>query len=549
MPTISVKKREIEKLLCKSYDAETFSDILFNYGLEIDECIEESDDITYKIEIPANRYDLLCAEGLNYALQSYLFEKVFEDINLQSSEYTIFKQHFGNRSCVAAAIIKNYKFDKYSYDSFISYQEKLCGNLGRNRSLVSMGTHDLDTISWPVTYKSIKKTELKFAPLNCTKEINDLEMHFKDDKNIGKYLQYVDNDNYIVFMDAKGHILSVPPVINSNRTKISVNTTNILVEVTGTNTYKVNTCLKMILSAFRTDNMCQVNIISDKQEILEIKDKSYLLSIDEVYKELNINISVIDLSDLLIKMMYKTNIIDDKHLNVSVPSVRQDVLHKADLIEDIAICYGFNNINMVMPDINTIGSENRLNKFSDKLRLEMCMLGFTEVYTMVLVSKSDNIFGDNSAVVSNYKSLECEAVRSSLYPGLMKAVSSNLHCKIPIKIFEVGDVVFLDSESDVGARNRRYLSCLYVGNKSHLEDVQGPMTVILEKCGIKDYKFERMDDEKKYLKNQSAVLKINDKIFGSIGVCNGDVLNKYKIPYSGSMFELDIESIFDTFFN
>ena len=75
------------------------------------------------------------------------------------------------------------------------------------------------------------------------------------------------------------------------------------------------------------------------------------------------------------------------------------------------------------------------------------------------------------------------------------------------------------------------------------------MTVILEKCGIKDYKFERMDDEKKYLKNQSAVLKINDKIFGSIGVCNGDVLNKYKIPYSGSMFELDIESIFDTFFN
>ncbi|WUR04888.1 phenylalanine-tRNA ligase beta subunit (FARSB) [Vairimorpha necatrix] len=545
MPTISVSKFEIERLLNKNYDPENFSDILFDFGLEIDEIEKNDTETSYKIEIPANRYDLLCAEGLSNSLHSYLFNKQFIDIKLLPSQFEIKKKYFKKRSCVASAIIKNFSFDKISYDSFISYQEKLCGSLGRNRSLVSMGTHDLDKISWPVTFKSIKKNVLDFVPLNCKKQVQNLEEHFKDDKNISKYLQYLDDDEYVVFEDNNNDVISVPPVINSNKTKISLDTRNILVEVTGTNSYKVNTCLKMLLSAFRTEEMYSVNITGE--EIEKTNEKIYTLTLEEVYKELNIKIDIDTLENLLIKMMYQVIKVDDKSLNIIVPSIRQDVIHKADIIEDIAICYGYNNIKMIMPDLSTIGSENRLNKFSDKLRLEMSMLGFIEVYTMVLVSRTDDKFEKSSALVENYKSLECEVVRNSLYPGLLKSVSSNLHCKIPIKIFELGDVVNL-SKNDVGAANRRMLSCLFVGNKSHLEEIQGPMTTILEKCGIKNFQFENFYNEKKYLKNQSAVLKINGEVYGSIGVCSGDVMNRYKIPYSGSMFELDIEKIYEKFF-
>ncbi|KAK6089569.1 hypothetical protein P3W45_001451 [Vairimorpha bombi] len=547
MPTISVKKHEIERLLNKKWSTTDFSDLLFDFGLEIDDVLEEEDGLLFKIEIPANRYDLLCTEGLSHSLKSYIFNHKFDDIIVKPSEYKIVKEHTGMRSCLASAIIKNYKFDKISFDSFISYQEKLCGSLGRNRSIVSIGTHDMDIVKFPVIFKSIKKDDLKFRPLNSQSEVTDLKDHFKNDKHISKYFCYTSDDKYIIFEDADKNILSIPPIINSEMSRISVGTTNIFIEVTGTNQHKVDTCLKMLLSAFRTDEMYSVEITGTKPDISTTK--SYIFTVDEVYKELNINLSVGDLCNCLIKMMYQTEILDDKSLKVIVPSIRQDVIHKADIIEDIAIGYGYNNINKKMPEINTVGKEDGLNKFSDKIRMEMSMLGFVEVYTLVLVSKSDDIFGDTSALIDNYKSLECEVVRSSLYPGLLKSVSGNLHVKIPIKIFEVGDLVYLNKYNDVGASNKRFLSCLYVGNKSHLEDVQGPLSMILDKCGIKDYKYVKQDDEKKYLKNQSAVLKIGDEICGSIGVCNGDVLNKYKIPYSGSMFELDIQKIYESFFN
>lgn len=541
MPTISVTKNEIETLLNANLNPIDFSNLLFDFGLEVDEIIENGPEISYKIEIPANRYDLLCAEGLNHALSSYMNNIIYEDYTLKTSNYRIVKKT-NYRGCIASAIIKNLKFTKESYKSFISYQEKLSDSLGKNRSIVSIGTHNLDEIQFPVIFKNIEKKELNFKPLNSSTEISDLYEYFKNDKKMLKYLSYTDKDNYTVFIDSKDDILSVPPVINSDLTKITLDTKNVFVEVTGINQHKVNVCLKMLLSAFKSNDMYEVIILNEDGKMEENFDEDYIIEIScqEVYNELNINLNINELSKLLIRMMYKTEIISENKLKIKIPLVRQDVIHKCDIIEDIAISYGYNNIKKVLPDVNTIGKKNNLNKYSDKIRLEMTILGFIEVYTLILTSKTDG-----KILVDNYKSSECEEVRSSLIGGLIKSVSSNLHCKIPIKIFEVGDVVYLDENNDIGASNKRKLACLCVGNKSHLEDIQGPLTLLFNKCGIKDFSFELKDDTTKYLKNQSAIIKIRGEICGSIGVCSGYLLNKYKIPYSGSMFEIDIEKIFE----
>ena len=60
-------------------------------------------------------------------------------------------------------------------------------------------------------------------------------------------------------------------------------------------------------------------------------------------------------------------------------------------------------------------------------------------------------------------------VRTSLLPGILKTISANKHHPLPIKIFEVSDVVFRDEGLERRARNQRNCCALYAGKTSGLE--------------------------------------------------------------------------------
>lgn len=62
------------------------------------------------------------------------------------------------------------------YDSFIDLQDKLHQNLARKRTLVAIGTHDLDTIKGPFKYVAKPPTEIKFKPLSQVKEFTAVEL-------------------------------------------------------------------------------------------------------------------------------------------------------------------------------------------------------------------------------------------------------------------------------------------------------------------------------------------------------------------------------------
>lgn len=80
------------------------------------------------------------------------------------------------RPLVSGAILRNITFTKESYASFISLQDKLHQNLARQRTLVSIGTHDLDTVQGPFTYEALPPDQIKFTPLNQKKEMNATEL-------------------------------------------------------------------------------------------------------------------------------------------------------------------------------------------------------------------------------------------------------------------------------------------------------------------------------------------------------------------------------------
>jgi hypothetical protein len=63
-----------------------------------------------------------------------------------------------------------------------------------------------------------------------------------------------------------------------------------------------------------------------------------------------------------------------------------DILHECDVMEDVAIAYGYNNLPIVLPKTNTIGKQQPLNKLTDLLRGELAQAGYIEVLTLGLVS-------------------------------------------------------------------------------------------------------------------------------------------------------------------
>jgi len=208
MPTITVDKAALFKALGRDYTTDEFDELCFDFGIELDEDTSLSErpivdgkqePPQLKIEIPANRYDMLCFEGIQLMLN--IFNRRVEAPQYvlkappsgEMQTITVKKDTARIRPYVSGAILRNIKFDQARYESFIDLQDKLHQNLARQRTLVSIGTHDLDTITGPFTYEALPPKDINFAPLNQTKEMNGEElMAFYDkDKHLGRYLHII----------------------------------------------------------------------------------------------------------------------------------------------------------------------------------------------------------------------------------------------------------------------------------------------------------------------------------------------------------------------
>ena len=191
MPTISVDKADLFKELGQEYSTEEFDELCFEFGIELDEDTTNSERPIVngkqeapqlKIEIPANRYDMLCFEGIALALNVFQEKRPVPNYKLvapaggELQTMTIKPETKRIRPYAAAAILRNITFTQSRHESFIALQDKLHQNLARQRTLVAIGTHDLDTLEGPFTYEALPPKEIKFTPLNQKQEMNAEEM-------------------------------------------------------------------------------------------------------------------------------------------------------------------------------------------------------------------------------------------------------------------------------------------------------------------------------------------------------------------------------------
>uniref|UniRef100_A0A673JUQ6 Phenylalanine--tRNA ligase beta subunit n=1 Tax=Sinocyclocheilus rhinocerous TaxID=307959 RepID=A0A673JUQ6_9TELE len=480
MPTVSVKRDLLFEALGQKYTDEEFDELCFEFGLELDEITSEkeilsreqgdekaegaSDVVLYKIDVPANRYDLLCLEGLVRGLQ------VFKE-KLEAPRYkrrlVITEETASVRPHAVAAVLRNITFTQERYESFIELQEKLHQNICRKRTLVAIGTHDLDTISGPFTYTAKPPGDIRFKPLNQSKEYTAAELmsHYKTDSHLRHYLHIMENEPlYPIIYDSNGIVLSMPPIINGDHSKISLNTKNIFIECTATDLTKAKITLDMIVTMF--SEYCDEPFTVEEAEVVypdgrlcvypELAYRTETLSGDFINKRVGINESAESIAQLLTRMCLRSEVSGEGDLiQVEIPPTRADVIHACDIMEDAAIAYGFNNIFRSTPRTYTVANQLPLNKLTELLRQDLAAAGFTEALTFALCSQEDiadklrkNIVETRAVHISNPKTAEFQVVRTCLLPGLLKTLAANRKMPLPLKLFEISDVVLKDETKD-----------------------------------------------------------------------------------------------------
>ena len=217
-------------------------------------------------------------------------------------------------------------------------QEKLHDSIGRNRKKVAIGVHDFDKIKPPLVYRDVD--EETFAPLGETRTMSVKEILSEHPK--GKDFAHLLKDKYPMIYDKEG-VISFPPVINSERTKLIENTKNLFIDVTGTDERAVNIALNILVCNIteRSGKISTVKVSGKKTPELEPKEIS--IDIESIDKILGFGLNEKQITEILERMRYVVMKLKGGRLEVVIPPYRYDILHEIDIIEDIAIGYGYNN--------------------------------------------------------------------------------------------------------------------------------------------------------------------------------------------------------------
>ncbi|KAK1760427.1 phenylalanyl-tRNA synthetase [Echria macrotheca] len=602
MPTINVDKYALFEELGQHFTVDEFQKLCFDFGIELDKDTE--DDPTrpkdqapeLAIEIPANRYDMLCFEGIALHLNIFRGKHATPDYKLldipesKMQTITVTKETAEVRPYVAGAILRNLKFTEATYQSFIGLQDKLHQNLARQRTLVSIGTHDLDTIQGPFTYEALPPKDINFIPLNQTQKMNGEELmaFYETDKHLGRYLHIIrDKPVYPVIFDANKVVCSLPPIINGDHSKITLNTKNVFIEITATDQTKLDIVCNIMVAMF--SKYCEeqftiepVKIISEHNGTTRITPsltvRTMDVEVDYVNQCCGLQESPDSICNFLSKMAYKAEPSKDgKFVKVAVPPTRADVLHACDVMEDVAIGYGFNNLPRSSPNKSaTIGKPLVINKLSDIVRNECAMAGWVEVMPLILCSHEENFEwlnrvddGTTAIKLANPKSAEYQVVRTSLLPGLLKTLRENKSVRLPLMITEVSDVAFKDESRERKARNERRWAAAFYGKTSGFEVVHGLLDRVLSMLRIafitheeglegKSVDFDikknpsRSDgyfieeiNEPTFFNGRAAAiyLRLDGKVqrIGEFGVLHPTVLEKYDLRYPVSTLEVNLE--------
>ena len=536
--------------------------------------VEGNDDLGIEIEIFPDRTDLLSHETISRAARAFLNSAEYSpDFKIIQGELSLSVDPSIEkiRPVILGAVVRGVdngtnpeQRDEF-IQSLMEHQEKLHMTLGRKRKFASIGVHDLSKLKPPFNVIGVDKNHV-FIPL-AEKEEMTIEDILKSHPKGKEYAGLMEGmDKYPVIIDSNDKVLSFPPIINGDHTTVTENTTDFFIDVTGWDERSCEACLLLIcLSLAERGGVVESiqiknwdggisNVPRGDSKIHKVPDKliSKILGIELEKSE--IATAIKKMGGKLIESRTVTDgpdkaekwadcVVGEKEHIIAMPRWRNDIMHPVDLVEDIAIGYGYDNlpeqISTVHLDAIPLPSSNLRRRISASL----CALGLQETQSLTLSNNRDQFEKlrwqevGKSTIISNPITQDHTMLRQYILPSLLNLLSANRHHELPQKVHELGTVV-----RDSRNASRVAWACAEVGGG--FSAAKGIASSLLRDLGadLKKVKWISISEkEGPWIKGRGAKIMLNGLELGQIGEIDPNVSFQFglRAPIQAGEFNVD----------
>ncbi|MEM3370768.1 MAG: phenylalanine--tRNA ligase subunit beta [Candidatus Woesearchaeota archaeon] len=535
MPTINIRKNYLRKLLKRRYSEEFILNRISMLGTAIEGVTRDE----FIIEVFPNRPDMLSVEGFARALSLFTgARKSLPKYSVAESGLKVLvdKSVSNVRPFIRCALVKNVTLNDDSIRSIMQVQEKLHQTHGRKRRKVAIGIHDFSRMKFPLTYKAVDPDSVSFIPLGDNKEMSLSQILKRHPKGQQYSFTLEGFSKYPLLVDANGNVMSFPPIINGELTAVTEKTRDIFIDVTGSDEAAVEQALAIMVTTFADMGGKIYSVKCGVKNSPNLKWRKLPLNLAYVNKLLGLSLKKSDLKKLLLRMG-----IGFDGSNALIPPYRVDILHQFDLVEEVAIAYGYENFEAEIPKTATIGSESSSEIFFNHLSSIMVGFGFIETSTYHLSNYTDIKIKMNYALpyveLANSVSSEYNLLRPWLLPMLMKVLSENKTQAFPQKLFEIGTIFIPDSKEEVKVSERKSFAAVISERSADFTKIRQVLDAIMLALGLR-LELEPCEHPS-FISGRAASILVEGKNVGIIGEISPVVLSSWQVETPVAAFEID----------
>lgn len=551
MPVITLQRERFCSFIGRRITVEDMIKWLPWLGVDI----EEVGPDYVKIEFNPNRVDFSSYAGVARAFRGLMewetglpkYQVVEGEIvlNVDSKVAEI-------RPYVVAAVVRNVELDAESVRELMEMQEDLHWGVGRNRRKASIGVHNLDRIQPPFLYTAENPDAVRFVPLDKEEEMSLREILKKHEKGVA-YRHIVDwAPRYPLLVDCEGRVLSMPPIINGELTRVKSQTKNLFIDITGTDQKAISRSLNVLVTTLADmgGTIESVHVRYPDYAVVSpgLVPQHMALKIDYACRLLGLKLSEAKAIRCLRRCRLDAKRVGKGVLEVLIPPYRIDIMHEVDLVEEVAIGYGYYRLRPTKTATVTTGTQHRASVMANDVRKIMIGLGFVEAMNFILTNEIIHFQKMRKRTretvrLANPVSMEYSITRENLLPGLMKNLMDNKHESYPQRLFEVSDVIKVSEKAETRSERRLYVAGVSSHATANFTKMKSYVEALLSNLGLRRWKMKETRDSS-FIGGRVAAIHVKRKKIGIFGEIHPEVLNNFELENPTGAFEIDLENIF-----
>lgn len=446
------------------------------------------------------------------------------------------------RPYIACATATGLHLDEEDVRQIISLQEDLHNGLGRKRTRVAIGLHDLGKVKPPFAYTAVA-SDFSFTPLGGRKPMTISQILTESPEGRAYGRVFGGSNLFPVITDSLGEVVSFPPVINGDRTSVTTKTRNMFVDVTSMDRKAGDDVLAIVITtlaeASEKIGAVSVRYPTTSRVTPDLSPVRLALDLNLVISALGVDLTRHQVVEALGRS--RLSVQGDTAM---AARYRIDLLHPIDIAEEVALGYGVDRIGPLYPPSNRPGSFDPFEQFLDSTSTVMAGSEMLELMTYELVDEESLYakFGrssDGKIVVHEPRSLEHSVLRDSLIPNLMGALSSNVKSEYPQRVFEIGRVY---ARSGRGVSESWHLGCLVAHSRASYSEAK---MYLQSTCRILAGKELAAKESRHWAFAAGRCAAVNTDVgqVGHVGELKPEAIDAFglKVPVSG--FELDLSAL------